>query len=82
MHELGAWTMDLLGTEFVKRIDRVRAYTQKDDKERKKKIQLSIHLSERNTAGENEERIKIGNYFEIGATFALIKKDLFTNESP
>eukprot|EP00971_Amphidinium_carterae_P261442 5186616-Amphidinium_carterae.1 len=29
--ELGAWTMDLLWTEVLNRIDRVTAFTRKDD---------------------------------------------------
>eukprot|EP00971_Amphidinium_carterae_P263502 5227867-Amphidinium_carterae.4 len=36
--ELGAWTMGLLWTEVMNRIERVRASTECDDKEKKKNM--------------------------------------------
>eukprot|EP00971_Amphidinium_carterae_P027360 538925-Amphidinium_carterae.2 len=73
-HELGAWTMDLLWTEVINRIERVHAYTKKDDPTHKAKTkenrkgfrvvlqEMFMRLCKQDPEGRNEERL--GNYFE------------------
>eukprot|EP00971_Amphidinium_carterae_P222425 4414690-Amphidinium_carterae.1 len=72
--ELGAWTMDLLWTEVLNRIDRVTAFTRKDDPTFKMKAKENVKgyrvvgqsdymkLIKGMKAGNNEERL--ANYFE------------------
>eukprot|EP00971_Amphidinium_carterae_P199352 3956314-Amphidinium_carterae.1 len=85
--ELGAWTMDLLWNEVMNRIDRVTAFTRKDDptfKLKKKenlkgyRVVMQAHymkLIKGEKTGNNEERL--ANYFETGATCALFQRNLF-----
>eukprot|EP00971_Amphidinium_carterae_P048232 949942-Amphidinium_carterae.1 len=40
--ELGAWTMDLLWTEVQNRIDRVTAYSRRDDPTYKAKTKTNV----------------------------------------
>eukprot|EP00971_Amphidinium_carterae_P342240 6481482-Amphidinium_carterae.2 len=86
--ELGAWTMDLLWNEVLNRIDRVTAYSRKDDptfklkkKENPKGYRVVpqahyMKLIKGEKVGNNEERL--ANYFETGATFALFQRDLYS----
>eukprot|EP00971_Amphidinium_carterae_P276414 5485123-Amphidinium_carterae.1 len=85
--ELGAWTMDLLWNEVLNCIDRVTAYTCKDDpnfKLKKKEnvkgyrvvpqAQYSSKVRQQGTRNTDE---RLANYFETGATFALFQRDLY-----
>eukprot|EP00971_Amphidinium_carterae_P351214 6491979-Amphidinium_carterae.1 len=74
--ELGAWTMDLLWNEVLNRIDRVTAFTRKDDPTFKLKTKENVKGYRGVKAGNNEERL--ANYFETGATSALFQRDLFS----
>eukprot|EP00971_Amphidinium_carterae_P067634 1339307-Amphidinium_carterae.1 len=79
--------MDWLWSEVMNRIERVHAYTKKDDPSHKAKTKenpkifkvvpqsVFMLLCKHDREAQNEE--KIGNYFEIGVTVALFQRDLF-----
>eukprot|EP00971_Amphidinium_carterae_P330006 6462847-Amphidinium_carterae.1 len=80
--------MDLLWNEVLNRIDRVPAFTRKDDPTFKLKKKENpkgyravgqadyMKLIKGRITGNNEERL--ANYFETGATFALFQRNLYS----